>query len=123
MAIIICGYCFIPKDESQYRRQWRESKTHQKDCKPLCKSCYNRQQNIQHMHNKDIECEARQDMGRIMVILNSTMPFIAVEERIQMRNWIIRKKWTIEAILGLHKLPKPILYAKIAKMITKQEEI
>ena len=108
-----CDLCEKTKDEMLFLRRSRLL-----NCKPprVCRMCSERASRVHHAETNYLKRTVGFQRGELMKILNTTMPFVDVKSRIRICEWALTKRWTIETVMGLHKLPMPILFAKIAAM-------
>ena len=64
----------------------------------------------------------RRQRGEMIVLINKLFKFLPVQTRKDIVDYVLTKKWTIETVLNLHRLPKPILYEQIGKMIWQRHK-
>jgi hypothetical protein len=102
----VCGYCGETKDEMVFLPSHRAPGR----TKPRkCKECSRRGYVIHFAELRNRKLKVADNYAEVMAILYKTVPFLDVLVRRKIALYALEKKWTIEAVMNLHEIPKPLI--------------
>jgi hypothetical protein len=114
-----CTRCHETKDELLFHYSSRLKRAGRRSS--ICKSCFNRQLVKQKRERKDAIRDGQNARNAMYRTVNKAIPFLTLENKYVLAEYLLAKKWTIETVLRLHKVPTPIVWRLLAEASKKKE--